>query len=88
MLTSSSPDIVKRKVGDAGVELHQQRQWLPNASRSTQDGDFRRLLQSATTTTSEYAPPFTCLADAEKALRWQAPSICREANIVFVCASE
>lgn len=43
-LTGSSPDIIKCKVGDAGVELHQQRQRLPNASRSTQDRNFRCLL--------------------------------------------
>ena len=40
MLTWTSFDIVEGELGDPGVELHQQRQWLSNASRSTEDCNF------------------------------------------------
>lgn len=42
-LTGSAADIVQSKLGDAGVELEQQRQRLANASGSTEDGNLGQL---------------------------------------------
>lgn len=42
-LTGSAADIVQSKLGDAGVELEQQRQRLANATGSTEDGNLGQL---------------------------------------------
>ena len=41
--TWPSPDIVKGELGDARVELHQERQRLTNDTGRAQDGDFGEL---------------------------------------------
>jgi hypothetical protein len=41
--TGSTTDIVEGELSDTGVELHQQRQRLANATAGTEDGDLGGL---------------------------------------------
>lgn len=42
-LTGSAADIVQSKLGDAGVELEEERERLANATGSTEDGNLGQL---------------------------------------------
>lgn len=42
-LTRATADIVESELGDAGVQLHQKRERLANATGSTEDGDLGGL---------------------------------------------
>ena len=41
--TGSAAYVVERELGDAGVELHQQRERLSDTSRCTEHGDLDEL---------------------------------------------
>jgi hypothetical protein len=42
-LTRATADIVQSQLGDTGVQLHQQRERLANATTSTENGDLGGL---------------------------------------------
>lgn len=43
--TWASTDVVESELGDAGVELEEERERLSNATGGTEDGDLRELFE-------------------------------------------
>jgi len=85
--TWTESDIVESELSDAGVELHQQGQWLADTTSGTEDGNLGGL--SNKMISSEFhgaleSLVFTCLAETVKARRWTCPNICRAKNISAV----
>lgn len=49
-VTRASADVVESELGDARVELHQERKGLANATSGTKDGDLGGLQRSTSAT--------------------------------------
>jgi hypothetical protein len=52
-LTWSTTDIVESEVGDAWVELQEQREWLTDTTSGTEDGDLGELQKRISSASQE-----------------------------------
>ncbi len=78
--TWGKADVVEGELGDTGVELEEERQRLTNTTRGTKNGDFgvlhaemlatMYLNPDCETNRERINAKHTCLAEAEKHLRW------------------